>query len=131
MIKTGVTKSAGVGKNPIIEAKTVTTLFKNVGQSDANRFTLEGNRNINQMDHQALTQKRYPLDLFPNSSAARKVLPCEPGYNSFRVIRPPPVRSENGMQVPTGFARGQRAGIMSQFPILNRLPIPITKNYQS
>ena len=54
MIKTGVTKSAGVGKNPIIEAKTVTTLFKNVGQSDANRFTLEGNRNINQMDHQAL-----------------------------------------------------------------------------
>ena len=57
MIKAGVTRSAGVGKNPIVEAKTVTTLFKNVGQSNANRFTLEGNRNINQLDHQALKQK--------------------------------------------------------------------------
>ena len=44
------------------------------------------------------------------------------------VLRRPPVPSTNGMQVPVGNFRGQRVGIMSQFPILQTLPIPRT-NY--
>ena len=131
MIRAGVTSAAGVGKNPTVEAKTITTLFKKSGQDGGVAMALQGNRKIHQMDHEALKQKRYPIDLFPNVSAARKVMPCRYGYNSFRTFRVPPVSSTNGMQVPTGFARGQRAGLATSGPVLKKLPRPVVENYRT
>ena len=131
MIKAGITTSAGVGKNAIVEAKTITTLFKKTGQDGGPAMTLQGNRKIHQMQHGALKQKRYPVDLFPNSGAARKILPCQMGYNSYRVLRVPPVSSTNSMQVPTGFTRGQRVGLATSGPVLKTLPRPIFENYRS
>jgi hypothetical protein len=131
MLRAGVTNTAGVGKNAIVEAKTITTLFKKTGMDGGVAMALQGNRKIHQMDHEALKQKRYSVDLFPNSGAARKVLPCQMGYNSYRVLRVPPVSSTNSMQVPTGFARGQRVGLATSGPVLKKLPRPIIENYRT
>ena len=70
--------------------------------------------------------KSAPLDqnILTNSLAVRGVLPCEPAYNTFRVLRRPPVKNTNSYQVQTGFARDQRVGGLSQFPVLKTLPTP-------
>ncbi len=70
--------------------------------------------------------KSHALDqnIMSNNLSVRGVLPCEPAYNSIRVLRAPPVVNTNGYQVQTGFARDQRVGGMSQFPVLKTLPTP-------
>ena len=94
----------------------------------------QGTRFLNQKvplyKHGVLTPPPYPAGgLVSNIAAVRGVLPCQaaPGAR-IQVLRRPPVPSTNGMQVPVGNFRGQRVGIMTQFPILSSLPIPRT-NY--
>ena len=68
----------------------------------------------------------HPLDanIMTNLGAVRGVHLCEPAYNTIRVLRRPPVKATNAWQVPTGFARDQRTGSMTQFPVLKELPTP-------
>ena len=70
--------------------------------------------------------KSAPLDqnIMTNSLAIRGVHVCQPAYNSIRVLRRPPVKNTNSYQVQTGFARDQRVGGLSQFPVLKELPTP-------
>ena len=70
--------------------------------------------------------KSAPVDqnIMTNSLAVRGVHVCEPAYNTFRVLRRPPVKNTNSYQVQTGFARDQRVGGLSQFPVLKTLPTP-------
>ena len=74
--------------------------------------------------------KSHTLDqnILTNSLAVRGVLPCQPAYNTIRVLRRPPVKNTNSYQVQTGFARSQRVGGISQFPVLKDLPTALT-NY--
>lgn len=70
--------------------------------------------------------KSAPLDqnIMTNSLAIRGVHVCQPAYNSIKVLRRPPVKNTNSYQIQTGFARDQRVGGLSQFPVLKELPIP-------
>lgn len=88
------------------------------------------NKEIPLYMHGVVTPPAFPAGgLVTNIGAVRGVLPCQAAPGSrIQVLRRPPVPSTNGMQVPVGNFRGQRVGIMSQFPILQTLPIPRT-NY--
>ena len=70
--------------------------------------------------------KSAPLDqnLMTNNLAIRGVHVCQPAYNSVQVLRRPAVKNTNSFQIQTGFARDQRVGGLSQFPVLKELPIP-------
>jgi len=121
----GETKAAiglrSVERGPNI---TKTLPLSNVGMTGG--FT---NRNYNKdtlgkLKYQGVDSQVLDLNIMTNLGAVRGVHPCMPCYNHIRVLRKPPIKATNAYQVPTGFARDQRTGLATQFPVLSTLPTP-------
>ena len=72
----------------------------------------------------------FSPDLLTNEVALRKPLPREACPGTIKIARVPKAPSSAGMRVPSGFSRSQTYGIASTLPVLSKLPIPITSNFQ-
>jgi len=72
----------------------------------------------------------FSSNLMTNEKALRCPLPRDACPGTIKIGRVPKAPSSAGLRVPTGFSRSQTFGIASQLPVLSRLPIPITQNFQ-
>ena len=101
---------------------TKTLPLKNVGQSGGPTNRNHNKSTLGKLYYQGIDTHPLDANIMTNLGAVRGVHLCQPAYNTIRVLRRPPVKSTNSYQVPTGFARDQRTGAMTQFPVLKELP---------
>ncbi len=97
--------------------------LQNVGQTGGPTNRNHNKSTLGKLYYQGVDSAPLDLNIMTNLGAVRGVLPCEPAYNTIRVLRRPPVKATNAWQVPTGFARDQRTGGATQGPVLKELPV--------
>ena len=102
--------------------------LQNVGQTGGPTNRNHNKSTLGKLYYQGIDSAPLDLNIMTNLGSVRGVLPCQPAYNHIRVLRRPPVKASNSWQVPTGFARDQRTGAASQFPVLKELPASL-ENY--
>jgi len=125
MTKLGET-TAPIGLRSVERGPNITKTLplQNVGQTGGFTNRLYNKSTLGKLYYQGIDTHPLDLNVMTNLGAVRGVMPCQPAYNTIRVLRRPPVKATNAWQVPTGFARDQRTGAMTQFPVLKELPTP-------
>ena len=123
MTKYGET-TAPIGLRSIQRGPNITKTLplKNVGQTGGPTNRNHNKSTLGKLYYQGVDSHPLDANIMTNLGGVRGVLPCEPAYNHIRVLRRPPVKATNSYQVPTGFARDQRTGAATQFPVLKELP---------
>jgi len=124
------TDSPGVGKNPELFAKTPQLISRKGTAAMSTDTKSLVNRDPVPYLHGFKKPNTFSPDLLTNEVALRKPLPRMACPGTVTIGRAPKCISSPGLRVPSGFTRGQTYGIASQLPVLSRLPIPITQNFQ-
>ena len=121
----GETKAA-IGLKSIERGPDITKTLplKNVGLTGGPTNQNHNKSTLGKLYYQGIDSHPLDLNVMTNLGAVRGVMPCQPAYNTIRVLRRPPVKATNAWQVPSGFARDQRTGAATQFPVLKELPTP-------
>ena len=124
------TDAAGTGKNAHLFPKTIQLISRNGTAAMSTDTKSLVNRDPNPVMHGFKKAPDFSPSLMSNEVALRKPLPREAAVNTVTIGRAPKAPSSAGLRVPSGFTRGQTYGIASTLPVLSKLPIPITSNFQ-
>jgi len=125
----GVTKNTnGIQSIPLGSKITKTLPIKSASVMGGPTNATENKDVLGNLMYAGIKSHALDQNIMSNNLSVRGVLPCQPAYNSIRVLRTPPVKNTNSYQVQTGFARDQRVGGLSGLPVLKSLPISRT-NY--
>tara|TARA_R110000824_G_C14962908_1_gene652224 strand:- start:31 stop:450 length:420 start_codon:yes stop_codon:yes gene_type:complete len=125
------TNEPGTGMNPHLYPKTPQLISRKGTASGMSTDTKSFvNRDPVPYIHGFKKAPDFSPNLMTNEKALRSTLPREAAPNTVRIGRVPKAPSSAGMRVPSGFSRSQTYGIASTLPVLSKLPIPITSNFQ-
>tara|TARA_R110000824_G_scaffold216580_1_gene403190 strand:+ start:641 stop:1057 length:417 start_codon:yes stop_codon:yes gene_type:complete len=124
------TDSPGVGKNPHLYPATPQLVSRKGTAAMSTDTKSLVNRDPVPYIYGFKKAPGFSPDLMSNEAALRKPLPREAAVNTVRIGRAPKAPSSAGLRNPSGFSRGQTYGIASQLPVLSKLPIPISSNFQ-